>query len=72
MLIVHKLSFTHYTLLAIHDTSHFSWETLPCVMMPTNTNDVMRITRQMILLLLVCVSFTIMGQPRNSVLIRRV
>ena len=33
MLIVHKLSFTHYTqqLLTIHDTSHFSWETLPCV-----------------------------------------
>ena len=35
MLIVHKLSFTHKLPLAIHDTSHFTWETLPCVMMPT-------------------------------------
>jgi len=30
------------------------------------------IVQEDILLLLVCVSFTIIGQPRNSVLIRRV
>ena len=52
MLIVHKLSFTHNKLLlTIHDTSHFSWETLPCVIMSwcqQNTYDVTRITRQMI------------------------
>jgi len=29
-------------------------------------------SRELLLLLLVCVSFTIIGQPRNSVLIRRV
>ena len=31
-----QLSLTHKLLLAIHDTSHFSWETLPCVMVPTH------------------------------------
>ena len=32
----------------------------------------LRHVRSLLLLLLVCVSFTIIGQPRNSVLIRRV
>ena len=44
-------SYTQQLLLTIHDTSHFSWETLPCVIMSwcqQTTYDVTRITRQMI------------------------
>ena len=34
---VNRAQTVSYTLqlLTIHDTSHFSWETLPCVMVPT-------------------------------------
>ena len=35
-------------------------------------SDVVQYSTVIDLLLLVCVSFTIIGQPRNSVLIRRV
>ena len=35
---VNRAQTVSYTqqLLTIHDTSHFSWETLPCVMVPTH------------------------------------
>ena len=42
------------------------------VALELNANDSGVQTMKSILLLLVCVSFTIIGQPRNSVLIRRV